>query len=80
MTQPAPQTLALGLDFGTTNTVVATSSARGQATVLPFTLDARSHSTFRSAMCFWDEETESAHDLRFEAGPWAIERFIDDPM
>ncbi len=79
MAQSAPQHLAIGLDFGTTNTVVATSSARGEASVLPFTLNAHTHATFRSAMCFWDEETESSHDLRFEAGPWAIERFIDDP-
>jgi hypothetical chaperone protein len=75
--------LALGLDFGTTNTVVATSSENGKAHVLPFKLesmvDDSVHSTFRSAMCFWEEEGDASRDLRFEAGPWAIERFIDDP-
>ncbi len=81
-----PKSLALGLDFGTTNTVVAMSSSAGVAQVLPFTLDANAnagttaHSTFRSAMCFWDEDSDASRDLRFEAGPWAIERFIDDPL
>ncbi len=80
----SPQSLALGLDFGTTNTVVATSSSANVAQVLPFTLDAdagtTAHSTFRSAMCFWDEDSDASRGLRFEAGPWAIERFIDDPL
>ncbi len=75
--------LAIGLDFGTTNTVVALSSAAGKAKVLPFKLESNAdepaHSTFRSAMCFWEEEGDAARDLRFEAGPWAIERFIDEP-
>ena len=75
-----PQFLALGLDFGTTNTVVATSNTAGAAQVLPFTLDSRTHATFRSAMCFWDEDSDASRGLRFEAGPWAIERFIDDPL
>ena len=78
MPKPAPNSLALGLDFGTTNTVVATSSSASTAQVLPFTLGGHTHSTFRSAMCFWDEDTDSSRDLRFEAGPWAIERFIDE--
>ncbi len=79
-TATSHHSLALGLDFGTTNTVVATSTSASAAQVLPFTLDARTHSTFRSAMCFWDEDSDASRDLRFEAGPWAIERFIDDPL
>ena len=67
-TASPPQTLALGLDFGTTNTVVATSSSTSQAQVLPFTLDARTHATFRSAMCFWDEDGDASRGLRFEDG------------
>ena len=83
-TSSTPQSLALGLDFGTTNTVVATSSSANVAHVLPFTLDTEfgstAHATFRSAMCFWDEDSDASRGLRFEAGPWAIERFIDDPL
>jgi hypothetical chaperone protein len=79
MPKKTPKTLALGLDFGTTNTVVATSGGASMAQVLPFTLGGQTHSTFRSAMCFWDEDSETSRDLRFEAGPWAIERFVDEP-
>jgi hypothetical chaperone protein len=83
MKTAAPSSLAIGLDFGTTNTVVALSGATGDAKVLPFHLQSSTHaqpySTFRSAMCFWEEEGDASRDLRFEAGPWAIERFIDDP-
>ncbi|HOB00074.1 MAG TPA: Hsp70 family protein [Casimicrobium huifangae] len=85
MPSPSPSSsssaaIALGLDFGTTNTVIAASTQPGVARTLPFTLAGDTHATFRSAMCFWDEDTGAAHDLRFEAGPWAIERFIDDPI
>lgn len=85
MSAQAP--FAVGLDFGTTNTVVAISPASlgetGSASVLPFKLRSmrsdQVYSTFRSAMCFWEEDHNDVLDLRFEAGPWAIERFIDDP-
>jgi hypothetical chaperone protein len=81
MSEHAP--FAVGLDFGTTNTVVATASTSGAASVLPFKLQStrtnQVYSTFRSAMCFWEEDHNDVLDLRFEAGPWAIERFIDDP-
>jgi hypothetical chaperone protein len=84
MATSAPSYLAIGLDFGTTNTVVALSNAAGEAKVLPFHLQSSTHvqtySTFRSAMCFWEEEGDASRDLRFDAGPWAIERFIDDPL
>ncbi len=79
MPKATPNSLALGLDFGTTNTVIAMSSDAATAQVLPFTLEGETHATFRSAMCFWEEDGDAARDLRFEAGPWAIERFIDDP-
>lgn len=81
MSEHAP--FAVGLDFGTTNTVVATASTSGAASVLPFKLRStrtnQVYSTFRSAMCFWEEDHNDVLDLRFEAGPWAIEHFIDDP-
>ena len=77
---PAPNPFSLGLDFGTTNTVIAASTQAGSARTLPFSIAGETHPTFRSAMCFWEEDTGAAQDLRFEAGPWAIERFIDDPV
>src|SRR5499427_820908 len=49
MTQPRPGPRALGLDFGTTNTVLT----------------------------FWDEGTEDHPIVKNEAGPWAIQKFIE---
>ncbi len=65
--------LALGLDFGTTNSVAAL--ARGDAADLVM-LDAPNGSepVFRSALCFWEDE-----GLQSEAGPWAIREYLDFP-
>ena len=32
---------------------------------------------FRSALCFWDEGDENQPQVMSEAGPWAIQRFIE---
>ncbi len=84
LSESTDKPFALGLDFGTTNTVLAAADEMGRARVIPFTLrterDEEHHTTFRSALCFWEEEVERGLDLKFDAGPWAIERFIDDPF
>ncbi len=65
--------LALGLDFGTTNSVAAL--ARGDIADLVM-LDAPDgpDPVFRSALCFWDDA-----GLQSEAGPWAIREYLDFP-
>ncbi len=65
--------LALGLDFGTTNSVAAL--ARGDTADLVM-LDAPDgpDPVFRSALCFWDDA-----GLQSEAGPWAIREYLDFP-
>ena len=58
---PATQPSAIGLDFGTTNSVAAT--ARGDAADLVM-LDAPdgADAVFRSALCFWeDDPTQLRH-------------------
>ena len=74
MTAPLP---ALGLDFGTTNSVAAV--ARGDAAEL-VTLDAPdgAQAVFRSALCFW-EDGDVRGGLASEAGPWAIREYLDFP-
>jgi hypothetical chaperone protein len=74
----AAQGIYLGLDFGTTNTVAALADDDGRARVIPFDVNGQMLSTFRSAMCFWEDDLDASHELRFEAGPWAIERFVQD--
>ena len=65
--------LALGLDFGTTNSVAAVS--RGDTADLVM-LDAPDgpDAVFRSALCFWEDD-----GLQSEGGPWAIREYLDYP-
>jgi hypothetical chaperone protein len=68
---------ALGLDFGTTNTVLSWAHAHRAADPIVFKFLTSRLFSFRSALCFWDEGDETHPDVRSEAGPWAIERFFE---
>jgi hypothetical chaperone protein len=63
---------ALGVDFGTTNTVVAIANEDG-ARVVRFPTPGGSAAAFRSVLGI----REQAHAI--DAGPWAIEAFLEDP-
>ena len=70
----------LGIDFGTTNTVLALLKPNGTTETARFgTAD-----VFRSVLCFWAEQygagTAQGSRLRHEAGPAAIEAYLDDPL
>ena len=67
---------ALGLDFGTTNTVLAFAQPGAPAQPVMFQHHAATVSAFRSALCFWDEGDENAPHVMAEAGPWAIDHFM----
>ena len=73
---PAPQTI--GIDFGTTNTVVSLTGADGQAELVRFAADGAHASTFRSALSFHADADELS-GRKVEAGPWAIEAYLDEP-
>ncbi len=64
----------LGLDFGTTNTVMAVPDG-SRARAISLDLGGERLETLRSALCFWRD----ANGIGVEAGPFAIEKFIDDP-
>lgn len=69
---------SVGIDFGTTNSVVATASDHGVVELVPFDTPSGRTDVFRSALCFWEDDggrTALAH----EAGPWAIREFLDYP-
>ncbi|MGR4889746.1 Hsp70 family protein [Sphingopyxis sp. LARHCG72] len=68
---------ALGLDFGTTNSVVALADGAGDTRLVAFG-DA-GDSVFRSALCFWEEE-RGWNGIAHEAGPWAIEEYLQSPL
>lgn len=77
MTGNAPT--ALGLDFGTTNTVVALSDGRDQSHLMSFEGEESTSEIFRSALCFW-EEGGGPNGIASEAGPWAIAEYLQSPL
>jgi hypothetical chaperone protein len=71
---------SIGLDFGTTNSVLAERHADGQVVATTFAHDNDAFSAFRSVLCFWREMHQGGLETRHEAGPWAIDRFVEDPQ
>lgn len=75
---PAPSVRSAGIDFGTTNSVVALSTVDG-AQMVEFAGPDGTASVFRSALCFWQDDGARGA-LAHEAGPWAIAEFLDFPQ
>jgi len=68
---------AIGIDFGTTNTVLA--FPRGsEAAVLAFPRDGDSLDALRTTLSFRRNPVQGGRPVA-EAGPWAIDEFIDLP-
>jgi hypothetical chaperone protein len=72
-------TNALGLDFGTTNTVVAMADGNGNSRLTEFAGADATGAVFRTALCFWEEE-KAWKGVAYEAGPWAIAEFLQAPL
>ncbi|MBO1075393.1 Hsp70 family protein [Roseomonas marmotae] len=71
----------IGIDFGTTNSVIALRRPDGQAVGLRYAAGAGMVDTFRSVLCFWAEESGASRGrLQHAAGPDAIEAYLDDPL
>ncbi|MPT47303.1 MAG: Hsp70 family protein [Sphingobium sp.] len=70
---------SVGIDFGTTNSVIALGHDIGQAALVDFAAPDGISSVFRSALCFWQEE-DMRGGLAHEAGPWAIAEFLEYPQ
>jgi hypothetical chaperone protein len=68
-------TQIIGVDFGTTNSVVAVLAPDGTVQTQRFPFGGAELDVFRTVLCFWMEEKT----LRHAAGPQAIETYIDDP-
>lgn len=71
--------VALGLDFGTTNTVAALADGRGGSHLVEFAGAEATGPVFRSALCFWEEE-RGWNGVAHEAGPWAIAEYLQSPL
>lgn len=70
---------AIGIDFGTTNSVVSRITEDGQSALVEFAAPDTTSAVFRSALCFWQEDTIRG-GIGHEAGPWAIAEFLDFPQ
>ncbi|KQM59940.1 MULTISPECIES: Hsp70 family protein [unclassified Sphingomonas] len=68
--------MSLGLDFGTTNSVLARADADG-ATLVPLDGPDGPDAVFRSALCFWQDDVPGG--IAVEAGPWAIDEYLHYP-
>jgi hypothetical chaperone protein len=67
---------AIGIDFGTTNSVVALLHGDGSVSTQRYATS----DVFRSVLCFWTEDTPARRILRHEAGPEAITAYLEDPL
>lgn len=70
---------ALGLDFGTTNTVIALSEEHDHSRLMSFDGADAAGEIFRSALCFWEDGSER-NGIASEAGPWAIAEYLQSPL
>ena len=62
MTNSSPVARAVGIDFGTTNSVIAQALDDGQSSLVQFAAPGGANAVFRSALCFWQDETMRGAD------------------
>jgi hypothetical chaperone protein len=72
----------VGIDFGTTNTVISTLGEDGEVSLMSFAAPAGDVVAFRSALSFHAEESGAGKvaERVVEAGPWAIEAYVEEPL
>ena len=70
---------AIGIDFGTTNTVISAIGAGGEAHLVSFPAEGGEIVAFRSALSFHAPPEDPAGRV-VEAGPWAIEAYVEEPL
>jgi hypothetical chaperone protein len=70
----------IGVDFGTTNSVVTRLEADGSVTTVRHRFGTAELDVIRSVLCFWNDGARDRVVLRHAAGPAAIEAYLDDPL
>jgi len=71
----ASSAVSIGIDFGTSNTVIALATDDGRVEAIRFDHGGKRHSVYVSALCFWEDRPGSG--AQAEGGPWAIEQFLE---
>jgi hypothetical chaperone protein len=75
----SPPARIVGVDFGTTNTVVSDLDADGEARLASFAAPGGGATAFRSALSFHGDDRDPSRRI-VEAGPWAIEAYTEEPL
>ena len=70
---------SIGVDFGTSNTVIALTTGAGRVEAVRFEHGGATQSVYASALCFWQEPSRRGLPPSAEGGPWAIERLLEHP-
>ena len=74
-------TTILGIDFGTTNSVVAALDTQtGDIRTQRFAVGSDTAEVFRTVLCFWSEQTAGRTAMHHAAGPAAIAAYLDEPL
>ncbi len=69
--------VTLGIDFGTTNTVLSLGHPDGTAAVLSVPKDGVDLAAYRSILCFWQDRQTGERTV--ESGLWAMDAFVEAP-
>lgn len=72
----SPSDVSIGIDFGTSNTVVAVAGRDGPPRVVRFAHKGEDLTTFMSALCWWHERVDGVNTKRHDGGPWAVDAFL----
>ena len=70
----------IGVDFGTTNSVVSRLGPDGSVATVRHAFGAAELDVIRSIVCFWNDGEAGRVMLRSAVGPAAIEAYLDDPL
>ena len=73
-------TRLIGIDFGTTNSVLASLEADGSVRTTVYPVGQAQVDVFRTVLCFWNEKDGGRNILRHAAGPYAVQTYLDDPQ
>ena len=70
----------IGVDFGTTNTVVSELQPDGSVRTVRHRFGAAELDVVRSLLCFWNEGDRSRLRVQSAVGPAAIDAYLEDPL